>query len=95
MIQWDYTHMRTDHPQDALMPILVGINCRTGYGYAGLSSGKTIAYSKDLAGEVLEWMREAGIQGKVRMRSDGEPSIMAMLRIVAAKPCGPTTRTRR
>ena len=85
VIQWDYTHLRTDHPQDALMPILVGISCRTGYGYAGLPSGKTIAYSKDLAGEVLEWMREAGIQGKVRMRSDGEPSIMAMLRIVAAK----------
>jgi hypothetical protein len=93
-VQFDYTFAKSSEETDRLVPILVGIMCSTGYAYAAVAKAKGVFRDQMLVKDIQVWLEEAGLHGRVRLRSDGEPSVVAVLRAVAAaRGRGPDGRT--
>eukprot|EP00972_Heterocapsa_arctica_P074616 11012104-Heterocapsa_arctica.AAC.1 len=75
--QCDYTFFKTSEEDDQLCPILIGIMVSTGYAYGGAALGKGAVNDRALVKDMANWLLEAGVVGKVRLRSDGEPAVSA------------------
>eukprot|EP00972_Heterocapsa_arctica_P105724 15574949-Heterocapsa_arctica.AAC.1 len=52
----------------------------TGYAYGGAALGKGAVNDRALVKDMANWLLEAGVVGKVRLRSDGEPAVSAVLK---------------
>ena len=83
LVQFEYTFTKSSEETDQLAPILVGIMCSTGYAYAAVANAKGVFGDQMLVKDIQMWLEEARLHGRVRLRSDGEPSIVALLRAVA------------
>eukprot|EP00972_Heterocapsa_arctica_P115221 16446627-Heterocapsa_arctica.AAC.1 len=84
LVQWDYSFLRSADPEDRLVPILLGYVMGTGYGYAGAALGKGVTANKELVRDAMSFLSEIGLTGDLRLRSDGEPAIVAVLKAIAA-----------
>ncbi len=84
LVQWDYTFAKSAADGDARpTPILVGYWIGRGYGYAGVTLGKGVLADKAIVRDVVAWLTEVGLSGRIRLRSDGEPAITAVMRAIA------------
>ena len=72
VVQLDYTFMKSEEPNDRLTPVLVGVIPRTGYAYGGVAMAKGAKGDQELVADFMNWLREAGVQGRTRLRSDKE-----------------------
>eukprot|EP00972_Heterocapsa_arctica_P023529 3466749-Heterocapsa_arctica.AAC.1 len=87
VIQCGYTFFKTNEEDDQLCPILIGIMASTGYAYGGAGLGKGAVNNRVLAKDMVNWLLKACVVGKVRLKSDGEPAVSAMLRALVVL-CG-------
>eukprot|EP00972_Heterocapsa_arctica_P071681 10588908-Heterocapsa_arctica.AAC.1 len=55
----------------------------SGYGYGGATLGKGVAADKEIVRDAVTWLGEAGLRGLLRMRSDGEPAVVQVLKAIA------------
>ena len=79
----DYSFFRSEQEEDRLQPILIGILVKNGYGYAATALAKGAIGDRALIADLLRFFQEAGIGGRLRLRTDGEPAIAAVARAVA------------
>ena len=77
VVQFDYSFL------DAA-PILIGATRRTGYSFASAVRRKG-AGDVGVVDDVISWLREAGLSGQLRIRSDGEPAIKALVAAVVRR----------
>eukprot|EP00972_Heterocapsa_arctica_P002048 293501-Heterocapsa_arctica.AAC.1 len=56
----------------------------SGYGFAAAALGKGVTADKELARDAIVFLSEIGLTGDLRLRSDGEPAIDAVLKAIAA-----------
>ena len=72
IVQLDYTFMKSEELNDRLTPVLVGVIPRTGYADGGVAMAKCAKGDQELVADFMNWLREAGVQGRIRLRSDKE-----------------------
>ena len=85
MVEFDYTHMKTECVDDQLVTVIIAYYGHVGAGYASVVAGKGLPRSRGVVNEIADWMSDSGLAGVVRLRSDGGPAIMEILRALAAK----------
>eukprot|EP00972_Heterocapsa_arctica_P068201 10072203-Heterocapsa_arctica.AAC.2 len=91
LVQFDYSFLKTKS-EEAATPILIGATRRAAYAFAGVVRRKGAA-DAGVAGDVLDWLREAGVTAELRIRSDGESAIKALMTAVAQKRGRPHLNT--
>ncbi len=83
VVQCDYAFFRSEDEGGRLQPILIGIVARSGYAYGATASAKGAVGDRTLVKDLIVVLQEAGLTAKLRLRSDGEPAIAAVMRAVA------------
>eukprot|EP00972_Heterocapsa_arctica_P081772 12052645-Heterocapsa_arctica.AAC.1 len=59
----------------------------SGFGFAAAALGKDVLADKELARDAIAFLSEFGLTSDLRLRSDGDPAIVAVLKVIAAA-CG-------
>ena len=84
VVEFDYLFMNTERPPDPQVPILCAALKRVVYVLSVVATckGRGDAF---VIKAVLRFLLEAGLTGPLRLRSDKEHSIMAVVQAIAAK----------
>eukprot|EP00972_Heterocapsa_arctica_P019039 2810901-Heterocapsa_arctica.AAC.1 len=77
LLQFDYSFLRRGD-KDVPVPILIGIARRSGYSFPTVVRRKG-ASNIGVIGDVLSFLKETGLTGQVRIRTDSESSIKALM----------------
>ena len=88
LVLFDYGFVKTEIDITPL-PLLVGEHANSGSGLALLCEKKGPQEIHAIL-EIEDWLNELGLIGLLRARTDSEPSIMAVIRQVAARRIGRT-----
>ena len=84
VVELDYGFLTTADKNDELIPILVGAQRHSGYGYAAVTPVKGRSDVPAIVGFV-RFLMEAGLTAKLRIRSDSEPAAQAVAQAVASR----------
>ncbi|CAE8693048.1 unnamed protein product, partial [Polarella glacialis] len=89
VVECDYGYVQTGQPGDATVPVFVAKAKHGGYGFAAVSPTKGRGSTGVIQG-MLRFLAEAGLTGRLTLRSDQEMAVQAVVQAVAAQRQAPT-----
>ncbi|CAE8581665.1 unnamed protein product [Polarella glacialis] len=89
VVECDYGYIQTGQPDDATIPVFVAKAKHGGYGFAAVSPTKGRGSAGVIQG-MLRFLAEAGLTGRLTLRSDQEMAVQAVVQAVAAQRQAPT-----
>ncbi|CAE8640336.1 unnamed protein product [Polarella glacialis] len=89
VVECDYGYIQTGQPDDATVPVFVAKAKHGGYGFAAVSPAKGRGSTGVIQG-MLRFLAEAGLTGRLTLRSDQEMAVQAVVQAVAAQRQAPT-----
>ncbi|CAE8582737.1 unnamed protein product [Polarella glacialis] len=89
VVECDYGYIQTGQPDDTAVPVFVAKAKHGGYGFAAVSPAKGRGSTGVIQG-MLRFLAEAGLTGRLTLRSDQEMAVQAVVQAVAAQRQAPT-----
>ena len=83
LVEMDFGHLRTEQSAEATWPMLCAVHPASGSGMAQLCEKKG-PDDRCVLKALEEWLNEIGLIGVVRLRTDNEPAILALAKLLAA-----------
>ncbi|CAE8679812.1 unnamed protein product [Polarella glacialis] len=89
VVECDYGYIQTGQPDDTAIPVFVAKAKHGGYGFAAVSPAKGRGSTSVIQG-MLRFLAEAGLTGRLILRSDQEMAVQAVAQAAAAQRQAPT-----